>query len=59
MSVPFDFANRSLTLALAPPDEDDEELMSTISFSKSRIDKFGASSLCPGAPDVVALDVDV
>lgn len=58
-SIPFDLANRSLTLELDPEDEDeDEELISTISFSKSRIDKLTDSSLCL-APEVVGLDVDV
>lgn len=44
--VPFDFANKSFTF----DDEEggfpeDEELMSTISFSKSRMEKFPDSSL--------------
>jgi hypothetical protein len=47
---PFDFANKSFTF---DDDEcaeeevpDDEELISTISFSKSRMEKLADSSLC-------------
>jgi hypothetical protein len=51
-------ANKSFTFELDPEDED-EELMSTISFSKSRIDKLAESSLwrAPAAADVVGVDV--
>ena len=47
--APFDFANKSFTFDGSEGAEeevpDDEELMSTISFSKSRMEKFADSSL--------------
>jgi len=51
--VPFDFANKSLTLEDDDTPEDDE-LMSTSSFSKSRMDRLGESSLARGAEDEVS-----
>ena len=47
MGLPFDLANKSFTFFDDDPDgsPDDEELMSTSSFSKSRLEKLGESSL--------------
>lgn len=42
-ALPFDLAKSSLTFEVG--DDEDDELMSTSSFSRSRIDKFGASSM--------------
>ena len=51
LGLPFDLANKSFTFEESP---DDEELMSTSSFSKSRMDKLAESSLAP--PGVVLDD---
>ena len=56
--VPFDLANSSFTFELDPEDGN-EELISTISFSTSRIDRFGEPSRWDVPVDVCGTEADI